>query len=91
MVWDFNFVVFYVGVFVAGFGFGRFSARRGSIAPARRAATSPPPVSDPAIDAAIRAGRKVEAIKLYRQRDGAGLKPAKLAIEQRARQLGKPL
>lgn len=83
-------IVMAVLIFLTGFGFGRLSARRGSVSPARSA---PPPreINDAAIDAQIRAGNKVEAIKLYRQRTGAGLKTAKLAVEQRAAQCGKRL
>ena len=77
-------------VFLAGFGFGRLSARRGSLSPAR-APAPPSPMDDAAIDAEIRAGRKIEAIRLYRQRSGADLITAKLAVEQRGKQLGKTL
>lgn len=90
MVWQPGSIVMAVLFFLAGVGFGRFSARRGSVSPARPAA-SPDEINDPAIDAEIRAGHEVEAIKLYRQRTGAGLVDAKLAVEQRATQLGKRL
>lgn len=37
-----------------------------------------------AIDACLRSGNKIEAIKLYRERTGIGLKEAKDAVEARA-------
>ncbi|WP_038027823.1 hypothetical protein [Picosynechococcus sp. NKBG15041c] len=43
------------------------------------------PGSDGAIQQAIASGRKIEAIKLYRQKYNVGLKEAKEAIEQMAR------
>lgn len=36
----------------------------------------------------LRAGKKINAIKAYRQRTGVGLAEAKFAVEQLARQLG---
>jgi ribosomal protein L7/L12 len=41
------------------------------------------------IDASLRAGRKIEAIKLYRVLHGVDLKAAKEAIEARARAMVK--
>jgi large subunit ribosomal protein L7/L12 len=38
-------------------------------------------ISDEDIKTELRAGRKVEAIKVYRQRQGVGLKHAKDAVE----------
>ncbi len=40
------------------------------------------------IDALIRGGQKIEAIKLYRELHGDGLKESKEAVEARARDLG---
>ncbi len=54
---------------------------RASITPLNLATS---PVADPItpeIAAAIRAGRKIEAIKLYRQAHGVGLKEAKDAVD----------
>jgi len=57
------------------------------------AVTLPPPnlpslaEVDPAILERIRAGRKIEAIKLYRERYGIGLKDAKEAVEALERDL----
>jgi ribosomal protein L7/L12 len=44
-----------------------------------------PPPTEEEIDASLRAGRKIEAIKLYRVLHGVDLKAAKEAIEARAR------
>jgi ribosomal protein L7/L12 len=44
-----------------------------------------PPPTEEEIDASLRAGRKIEAIKLYRVLHGVDLKAAKEAIEGRAR------
>jgi ribosomal protein L7/L12 len=41
------------------------------------------------IDSLLRAGRKIEAIKLYRAQHGVDLKAAKDAIDARSRQLGQ--
>jgi ribosomal protein L7/L12 len=41
------------------------------------------------IDGLLRAGRKIEAIKLYRAQHGVDLKAAKDAVEARARELGR--
>lgn len=45
----------------------------------------PPPAADMStVDAALRADRKIEAIKVYRELTGVGLKEAKDAVERRA-------
>jgi hypothetical protein len=41
------------------------------------------------IDGLVRAGRKIEAIKMYRLLHGVDLKAAKDAVEARARELGR--
>jgi len=41
------------------------------------------------IDGLLRAGRKIEAIKLYRSQHRVDLKTAKDAIDARARELGR--
>ena len=41
------------------------------------------------IDALLRGGRKIEAIKMYRTLHGVDLKAAKDAIEARGRELGR--
>lgn len=42
---------------------------------------------DEAVDALLRAGRKIEAIKLVRERTGLGLKEAKDLCDERQRRL----
>ena len=41
----------------------------------------------PSVDAYIRAGRKIDAIKLLRQETGLGLKEAKHEVDKRMREL----
>lgn len=45
-------------------------------------------VIDPAIEGFLREGRKIEAIKRYRELYGVGLKEAKDAVEARMAELG---
>lgn len=60
----------------------RIGHSRGRVASGRdRAWQADPNISDEDIKAELRAGRKIEAIKRYRQRSGAGLKQAKEAVE----------
>ena len=66
-------------LFFAGYRIGFSRGRR----PFGAAQPRPPNtnVSDEDIRTELRAGRKIEAIKLYRQRSGCGLKVAKDAVE----------
>lgn len=75
-------------VFMAGYLFGRASATRASVRHARAAWKPNPAISDADIEAEIRAGRKIEAIKLYRQRDGSGLKEARQAVDAMSAGIG---
>ena len=68
--------------FVIGFQLARMLYRRTDTSTAPRR-----DISDSEIDAALRARQKIEAIKLYRQRTGCGLKEAQAAIQTRAAQL----
>jgi len=43
------------------------------------------PISSPEIQAALRSGNKIEAIKIYRELTGVGLAEAKDAIEKAGR------
>ena len=43
--------------------------------------TSPDPLMSPQIQAALRSGNKIEAIKIYRELTGVGLAEAKQAID----------
>lgn len=47
-----------------------------------------PEIQDAEIEAELRAGRCVEAIRLYRKRDGSGLVQARAAVDAMARRLG---
>lgn len=78
---DLGKVASWIAVFLAGYGLGRFIESRTSARASRAAWKPDPSITDAAIEAEIRAGRKIEAIKLYRQRDGSGLKEAKQAVE----------
>lgn len=64
-------------------------SRRGERAdsPLRRHREGGPAPTAEDIDASLREGRKIEAIKLYRALHGVDLKTAKEAIEARARSL----
>ncbi|HWX67038.1 MAG TPA: hypothetical protein VNZ27_11500 [Rhodanobacter sp.] len=77
MHWDAASVVFGIFLFIAGYQLGHVRAARES----RKRWTPNPNISDANIEAEIRAGRYIEAIKLYRQRDGSGLKEAKQAVD----------
>jgi hypothetical protein len=72
--------------FVAGFVLGRLSAGGGSTVHQVPPVVPPAATLDDAAVAAqlavlIAAGQKIEAIKLYRERTGVGLKEAKDAVE----------
>jgi hypothetical protein len=54
---------------------------RGDITPLPSGGPAPADSITPAIAEAIRAGRKIEAIKLYREAHGVGLKEAKDAVD----------
>lgn len=49
-----------------------------------------PPAQTDEIVAQLAKGRQAEAVKLYRQRTGAGLLEAKRAVDEIARQQGRP-
>jgi ribosomal protein L7/L12 len=54
---------------------------------AGRSGGTPPTPAE--IDALLRAGQKIEAIKMYRALHGVDLKAAKDAVDARARDLGR--
>ena len=64
------------------------ASRRGERSGGTRAGTSSGPPSPERVDELLRAGRKIEAIKMHRLLHGVDLKTAKDAIDARARQLG---
>lgn len=55
----------------------------------RRTPTDRTPVAAGDIDALLRGGQKIQAIKAYRALHGVDLKTAKDAMDARARELGK--
>lgn len=72
-----------VGAVVAALVVRAITARgeRGSLPPL------PPGLSgDAAIQALLQRGRKIEAIKIYREQHGVGLKEARQAVERMARE-----
>ena len=79
-----------VGV-VVGFVLGRLTAPSGERTelprPMGTQSVRPPATPDQEVDALLRAGRKIEAIKLVRERTGLGLKAAKDLVEEREQRL----
>ncbi len=76
------------GMLLIGFVLGRMNGRAGRTttvyeAPRRRSGGSPAGGRelDPEVEACIRAGRKIEAIRRYRKLYGGDLKAAKEAVE----------
>jgi hypothetical protein len=70
--------------FAAGYLLGRRARRRPDPTPQPLRTD----ISDADIESAVRAGRTIDAIRLYRQRGGAGLVEAKAAVDAMARRLG---
>ena len=64
-------------------------SRRGERSASSRLQTDNEPVSPERIDAFVRAGQKIEAIKAYRRLHGVGLKEAKDAVDARERELAR--
>jgi hypothetical protein len=58
--------------------------------PGTASATTPIPGMSPQVLAQLRAGNKIGAIKRYREEYGSGLKEAKDAVDEFARQLALP-
>jgi ribosomal protein L7/L12 len=65
-----------------------FLSRRGERPGSKEVRPGGTPPSPATIDALLRAGQKIEAIKQYRAMHGVGLKEAKDAVDARARELG---
>ena len=59
----------------------------GESAPARPV---PSPAAEQDVASLVRSGRKIEAIKLHREKTGAGLADAKAAVDALERDLGMP-
>jgi len=78
--WNTSGIIIGALIFVSGYSLGRVVKTLETAREARARWTPNPMIDEAAIEAAVRAGQKTEAIKLYRQRTGAGLKDAKQAI-----------
>jgi len=74
-------------LFVGGYALGRVSKTLDIARETRARWTPNPNIDDADIEAAIRAKNKIEAIRLYRQRNGASLKEAKRAVEAIAQRI----
>lgn len=70
--------------FIAGYATALWLHRHAMTRPAE----PHPEISDAEIEAELRAGRYVEAIRLYRRRDGSGLVQARTAVDAMAQRLG---
>ena len=70
--------------FMAGYAVARWHYRRTIVRPTELQ----PEISDAEIEAELRAGRYVEAIRLHRRRDGSGLVQARAAVDAMAQRLG---
>jgi hypothetical protein len=80
------------GYWIAGLAVGValvLISRRGERSGTRLSGLGAPPPSPERIDELIRAGQKIEAIKVYRVLHRVDLKDAKDAVEARARELGR--
>jgi ribosomal protein L7/L12 len=64
-------------------------SRRGERAASSRLQADNEPATAERIDALLRSGRKIDAIKAYRKLHGVDLKAAKDAVDARARELGR--
>jgi len=70
--------------FVAGYAAARWLYRHATDRPPELH----PEILDTEIEAELRAGRYVEAIRLHRRRDGSGLAQARTAVDAIAQRLG---
>ncbi len=64
-----------------GTGRGERPLERGGVLPAPATGGELPPAEEPEIRRLLAAGKKIEAIKRYREATGLGLKEAKDAVE----------
>lgn len=87
MEWNTPWVIVGVLLFVVGYTLGRVSKTLESVREARARWVPDPAIDEAAIEAAVRARQKIEAIRLYRQRTGAGVKEARRAIEALAQRI----
>ena len=88
MQWTMSDIVISALLFISGFWLGRASKVLQALRIVPSQWQPDPSISDAEIEAQIRAGRPIEAIRLYRRRSGAGLKEARQAVDTMARRLG---
>lgn len=88
MQWTMSDIVVGALLFIGGFWLGRASKAFDAARSAQSQWQPDPSISDAEIEAQLRAGRPIEAIRLYRRRSGAGLKEAKQAVDAMAQRLG---
>ena len=81
MDWHMSHIITGALLFVAGYAFGRISKALAIARDSRARWTPNLNIEDVHIETAVRSGNKIEAIRLYRQRNGAGLKEAMQAVE----------
>ena len=79
---------YWLAAVAAVVGLGLMS-RRGERPGSKEVRPGDTPASPAAIDALLRGGQKMQAIKYYRELYGVDLKAAKDAVEARARALGR--
>ena len=80
-----EFALIGAALLIIGFVVGRMTAPRQrttvTYESTRSRATAKPPSIDAGIEASLRAGNKIEAIRRYRQLNGTSLREAKDAVE----------
>lgn len=88
---DVQTVLVAIGLLVVGFVLGRLSARGEgrTVTTVVQAPPTPNASADALIEADLRAGRKIEAVKRYRETYRTGLKEAKDACDALEARLGR--
>jgi ribosomal protein L7/L12 len=81
MEWPMSDIIIGALLFVGGYALGRVSKTLEIARESHARWTPDPKISDADIEAAARAKNTIQAIKMYRQRHGAGLREAKQAVE----------
>ena len=75
-----------IGIFLFGFLIGRLTASKEKTTTVYQPVTSGPrgqiTAADPEIEAAIRGGHKIDAIRLFREKYNVGLKESKDAVDE---------